>query len=119
MSRSKSLRNRRGQALVEYALLIAGVSLCAIVGVSLFGEKTGDMIAAVATVLPGADADDNGPIGQGHLMETTGIGSGGGQIQLNIPQIISDAGTARLGMNMAGSSTSGFGGLVNDAVPGN
>ena len=48
----KLLRNRQGQGLVEYALLIAGVALVAIVGVSLFGEKTSDMIDAVATVLP-------------------------------------------------------------------
>ena len=41
MLRSRSRRARRGQALVEYALLIAGVALCGIVGVSLFGEKTG------------------------------------------------------------------------------
>ena len=119
MSRSKSLRIRRGQALVEYALLIAGVSMCAIVGVSVFGEKTGDMISAVATVLPGAGADDNGPIGQGHLIETTGIGSGNGQIQLNVSQIAGSAGKARLGVNMVGTSADGVGGLVNDAVPGN
>ena len=65
------LRNRKGQGLVEYALLIAGVALVSIVAISLFGEKTGDMISAVATVLPGADSDDNAPIAQGHLIETT------------------------------------------------
>jgi pilus assembly protein Flp/PilA len=119
MSRSMSLRNRRGQSLVEYALLIAGVAMCSIVGVSLFGEKTGDMISAVATILPGADADDNGPIGQGHLIETTGIGAGSTQIQLNVGQIAGNAGQARLGLNTTGSAQTGFSGLVNDAVPGN
>ncbi len=119
MSRSKSLRKRRGQSLVEYALLIAGVAMCSIVAISLFGEKTGDMIAAVATVLPGADADDNGPIGQGHLIETTGSSGPGSQIQLNVSQIANNAGKARLGANTAGTGTDGFGGLVNDAVSGN
>ncbi len=119
MLRSKSLRSRRGQSLVEYALLIAGVALCSIVGVSVFGEKTGNMISAVATILPGADADDNGPIGQGHLIETTGIGNGSTQIQLNVGQIAASAGQARLGVNTAGTSANGFSGLVNDAVPGN
>ena len=115
----KMLRNRKGQGLVEYAMLIAGVALVAIVGVSLFGEKTGGMISAVATVLPGADADDNGPIGQGHLIETTGIGGGNSQIQLNVGQISGNSGVARLGQNLAGNTTDGFAGLVNDAVPGN
>ena len=119
MSRPKSLRNRRGQSLVEYALLIAGVALCSIVGVSIFGEKTGDMISAVATILPGVDADDNGPIGQGHLIETVGVGNGSTQIQLNVGQIAGNAGSARLGVNTVGSAANGLNGLVNDAVPGN
>jgi Flp pilus assembly pilin Flp len=107
----KLWQNRKGQGLVEYALLIAGVALCAIVGVSLFGEKTGDMISAVATVLPAADAGDNGPIAQGHLIETTGAGSG--NIQLAVGTIVQNANTARLGNNVAGAGE-GFGGLVVD-----
>jgi pilus assembly protein Flp/PilA len=111
----KFLRNRKGQGLVEYALLIAGVALVAIVGVSVFGEKTSDMIDAVATVLPGADGDDNGTIGQGHLIETTGQGSGA--IQLDLNSIVGNSGTARLGNNLAGNTTNGFDGLITDAVP--
>jgi len=112
------LRNRKGQGLVEYALLIAGVALVCIVAVSLFGEKTGDMISAVATVLPGADSDDNAPISQGHLIETTS-GGAGTPIGLDITTIMSDSGTARLGNNVAGgAASSGFGGLIVDPVPG-
>ena len=64
-------RNRKGQGLVEYALIIAGVALIAAVGISVFGHKVSDMIDAVAVILPGADTGDNGPISSGHLIETT------------------------------------------------
>ena len=52
-------RNRKGQGLVEYALIIAGVALIAAVGISIFGHKVSDMIGAVAMILPGAHPDDN------------------------------------------------------------
>jgi Flp pilus assembly pilin Flp len=108
----KLLRSRKGQGLVEYALLVAGVSLACILGVSLLGEKTGDMIAAVAAVLPGADADDNGPITVGHLVEDTR--TSGGPIQLDLTTIKN--GGQRMDQNLgdgAGSGTS-FSSLVID-----
>jgi pilus assembly protein Flp/PilA len=110
------LRDRKGQGMVEYALLIAGVALVSIVGVSLFGERTADMIAAVATVLPGADPGDSGPIAVGHLIETTN--SSGGPIQLDMNAISSSAGTPRLGVNLTGNSGNGFDGLVVDPITG-
>ena len=58
----KMLRNKKGQGLVEYGLIIAGVALICAAAVSLMGHKTSDLIGAVATVLPGAHADDNGPV---------------------------------------------------------
>jgi Flp pilus assembly pilin Flp len=114
------LKSRQGQGLVEYALLVAGVSLAAIVGVSLMGEKTADMIAAVATVLPGADTDDNGPITVGHLIETSSYSTGGNPISIDLNQIQADSGTSRLSNNFASGfgSVSGFDGLINDPVPG-
>ena len=66
----KLLTNRKGSALVEYGLLIAGVALVAAGAVSIFGHKTNDLISATATVLPGAHADDNGPIISSKLIET-------------------------------------------------
>jgi pilus assembly protein Flp/PilA len=106
-------RNRQGQGLVEYALLIAGVALICAVGVSMFGHKTGDMIDAVAVVLPGAHTDDNGPIAQGQLIEMT-AGSAGSPISLDMNAISNATGTARLGQNTEGNSSSGFGGLIVD-----
>ena len=110
----KLLRSRKGQGLVEYALLVAGVSLACILGVSILGEKTGDLIAAVAAVLPGADADDNGPITVGHLVEDTR--TSGGPIQLDLSTI--SQGGARMDKNLGdGASGTSFSSLVIDPAP--
>ena len=62
---------RRGAALVEYGLIIAGVALVAAAAVAIFGTKTGGLIGMVAAVMPGAHEDDNGPIETGKLIQTT------------------------------------------------
>ena len=66
----KLFRSKKGQGLVEYGLIIAGVALISAVSVSVFGHKTSDLISAVATVIPGAHADDNGPITSGTVSYT-------------------------------------------------
>ncbi len=48
----KLIRNRKGQGLVEYALIIAGVALIGIVGITMFGHKVADLIGTVAYILP-------------------------------------------------------------------
>jgi Flp pilus assembly pilin Flp len=109
-------RKRKGQGLVEYALLIAGVALISAAAVSVFGHKTSDLISAVATILPGAHAGDNAPIVSGHLIETAPDGNG--NIALDAATIITNSnGTKdRLGLNVGGSGSAlageGFGGLV-------
>ena len=52
----KLLRSKRGAALAEYSLLVAGIMLVGAAGTSLFGHKTADMMGATAAVLPGAHA---------------------------------------------------------------
>ena len=99
---------KKGAALLEYSLLAAGVSLVAAAGVSVFGHKTSDMIGAVASIMPGAHTDDNGPITSGKIIETTD--GGAGPIGINIGQsddgsgngagILGAAGTNRLGNNL-------------------
>ena len=108
---SKLVGCRRGQGLVEYAMIIAGVALIGAVGISMFGHKTGDMIDAVAVVLPGAHADDNGPITAGQLLETT-PGGAGQAIGLDLTAIQAADGTSRLGQNTTGNGATGFNGLV-------
>ena len=111
----KLLRNKKGQGLVEYALIIAGVALIAAAAVSVFGHKVTDMIAATAAVLPGSHPDDNGTIVSGKLIETTGADSG--TIALDVGTIGENSNTARLGTNVLGSDAGGFGGLVAEAGP--
>ncbi|QDT11408.1 Flp family type IVb pilin [Planctomycetes bacterium K23_9] len=110
----KMFLNKKGQGLVEYGLIIAGVALICAAAVSVFGHKTSDLIAAVATVLPGAHADDNGPIVAGKLIETTSGGSGA--IALDAATIVANSDTGRLDNNVFGATTAGggdgFGGLV-------
>ena len=64
------LRNKKGAALVEYGLLVAGVALVTAAAVSIFGHKTNDLLAMTAGILPGAHVDDQGPIASGRLIET-------------------------------------------------
>jgi len=91
-------QKRKGAALVEYALLIAGVALICAAAVAIFGHKTNDMIAAMASVLPGAHADDNGPIISGKIIETAPDANG--NIALDVTTINANSNTVRLGNNL-------------------
>jgi Flp pilus assembly pilin Flp len=92
------VRDKKGAALVEYSLLVASVALIGAAAVSVFGHKTSDMMGAMAAVLPGAHADDNGPIVAGKLIET--IGAGTGPIALDFATIVANVNTERLGVNV-------------------
>lgn len=109
---NRGLRRRRGAVLVEYALLIAGVALISAAAVSIFGHKTSDLIAAVAAVLPGAHAEDNGAIETGKLIETTAAADG--PIEVDAVTIAGNADTARLGVNVGLTTPADFGGLVTE-----
>jgi hypothetical protein len=101
----KGLRNRKGQGLVEYALIIAGVALIGIVGITMFGHKVADLIGTVAYILPGAHTDDNNPIVAGHLIETDNLGGANGNaIEISLPGIQQDIGTDRINEMMLGGS---------------
>lgn len=64
------IRNRKGQGLVEYGILVGGVALVCLAAVAILGHKTNDLISVVSGVLPGAHADDNAPIVSGKLVKT-------------------------------------------------
>lgn len=107
----KLFSNKKGQGLVEYGLIVAGVALVCAAAVSVFGHKTSDLISAVATVLPGAHGDDNGPIVSGKLIET--IDDGGpdnNAIVLDTATIAN--GGRRLALNVLGEGVADFGGLI-------
>ena len=71
LNKNLTRNKKRGAALVEYGLLIAGVALVSAVGISLFGKKTNEMISVTAGVLPGANAADDAPIKSTGLIKTT------------------------------------------------
>jgi len=109
----KLFRNKKGQGLVEYGLIIAGVALIAAASISVFGHKVTDLIAATATILPGAHGDDNGPITSGKLIETTGADSGA--IEVDAATIFANTDSPRLGVNVGLDGTTDavdFGGLI-------
>ena len=65
------LRCKKGQGLVEYGILVGGIALVCLAATAILGNKTSDLIATTAAVLPGANPDDNGPIVSGQLVRTT------------------------------------------------
>ena len=113
-------RNKKGAALVEYGLLIAGVALICAAAVSEFGHKTSDLVGAMAVVLPGAHSGDNGPIISGHLIETSAtLTTASGQtglVGLDFSTIASESNVERLGANLGypalGTPGNGAGGII-------
>ena len=95
-------RDKKGQGLVEYALIIGGVALIAAASISVFGHKTTDIISAVAVILPGAHTDDNNAIQSGHLIETAPSGTSGA-IAVDVTTIPASKNTDRLGLNVLGT----------------
>lgn len=94
----KFLRSKKGAAMVEYALLVAGIAIVALAAVSILGHKTSDLIGTSAAVIPGVDANDNAPMTSGRLVETDQNASG--EIVLDIDQIVTNSGNERLGDNL-------------------
>ena len=114
----KFFSNKKGQGLVEYGLIIAGVALVCAAAIAIFGHKTSDLVAATAAVLPGAHADDNGPIVSAKLIETAADTDG--NLTLNMGDgsttgIVGNSDTPRLGNNFGLDSALNFGGLVVEA----
>ena len=106
-------KNEKGAALVEYALIVAGVALIGAAAVSVFGHKVSDMLATAAAVLPGAHTDDNAPIVSGKTIETSPNSPGFDQgnsatgIGLDVNAITQANGKARLGDSVGGDGTLG------------
>ena len=112
----KLLRNRKGQGLVEYALIIAGVTLLCAVGITMFGHKVAGMIDMVAVVLPGAHDDCNGPIANGQLIETTKDANG--NLVVDTTTIAADKGTSRGCPRTSGARATAGEWLVPDTAGG-
>ena len=109
----KLTRNRKGQGLVEYALIIAGVALIGIVGIMMFGHKVADLIGTVAYILPGAHSDDNSPITAGHLVDVTNTS---GSEQIDLATIATEQSEGRINAQLLGGST-GDSTIVTETSP--
>ena len=104
-------RNNKGGAMVEYALLIAGVALIGSAALAIFGHKTNDMIATTAAILPGAHPDDNNPIVSGKIIETAA--NADGNLALDVAGIAGNPDSFRLGDNLLGA---GNGAIIESLV---
>ena len=69
----KIFRNKKGQGLVEYGILVGGIALVCLAATAMLGHKTNDLIATVTAVLPGAHAESSAPIVSGKLVGTTEV----------------------------------------------
>jgi pilus assembly protein Flp/PilA len=65
------LKDRKGQGIVEYGILVGGIALVALAAVAILGHKTTDLVGTVAGALPGAHQEDNAPIVSGKIVATT------------------------------------------------
>jgi|SRR5579862_2028614 len=90
--------DNKGAAMVEYAILVAGIALVSLVAVTMLGHKVNDMFSSAASTLPGAHVGDNGPLVSGQLVELTTDAKG--NVVLDTAGILADNGTERLGNNL-------------------
>lgn len=75
MRKLNSFKNRRGQGLVEYIIIVASVAMISLVAVSIFGHKVADQYAIGAGMLPGAHTGDNQPVATGFFAGVDNSGS--------------------------------------------
>jgi pilus assembly protein Flp/PilA len=113
----KLLRDRKGQGLVEYALLLVGIAVVSLAAINELGHKTSDLMGTAAVLLPGAHTDDNNTIASGHLIETDASGGlNGSSIEVSTTGVLADNGKDRLGGNLYGytspGAANGVGGMI-------
>lgn len=83
-------KKKRGAALVEYGLLVAGVALTTAAAVSLLGHKTNDMVGTIASALPSSNQEDVGQVKGGRIIATTDGSAGSIGIDFQNPQSFTD-----------------------------
>lgn len=85
----KLFRNKQGQSLVEYGILVGAIAIVGLVAATTLGHKVTDLLGASAALLPGAHDDDNAPVFSGHLVQTY-TGSDGALHVSSIPGTFSN-----------------------------
>lgn len=76
-------RDRRGQSMVEYGILVGAIAIVCLAATAVLGHKANDLYAVAASMLPGAHTDDNGVVFSGHLVNLTGSGTAADPIRLS------------------------------------
>ncbi|HWE02690.1 MAG TPA: class III signal peptide-containing protein [Tepidisphaeraceae bacterium] len=105
--------NNKGQGLVEYGILVAGVALIGLVSTSVLGHKASSMLGTVAAILPGTEATDSGPVTSGSLIETSADANG--HLSLDSTNAADTTKTDRLDVN-TGIETAGADNTTSDLV---
>ena len=105
----KLFKNKKGQGLVEYAFIVAGVAFICLLALSIFGHKLSDQYAIMAGMLPGAHSEDNGPVASMAFLSTTtdasGVQSGTGRVSWS--QIVGSPATGGLNNNVVNLGNTG------------
>jgi Flp pilus assembly pilin Flp len=112
------LRTRKGQAAVEYAVILVAILIVSIASISLLGNKTGELWALSAVILPGQDPDDNGPIWTGELVETSPIASPADFVTVDLDAILAATATDRIDTNLYGNLYGGGMGSLDALLTG-
>jgi Flp pilus assembly pilin Flp len=68
---NRLLKNKQGQSLVEYGILVGAIAVVCLGATALLGHKVNDLIAIATSLLPGAHDEDNGAIVSGELVQTS------------------------------------------------
>lgn len=76
-------KNRQGQSMVEYGILVGAIAIVCLAATAMFGHKANYLYAVAASMLPGAETEDNGVIFSGKLVKTTGSGTAADPIRLS------------------------------------
>lgn len=104
--------SRKGQGLLEYAFLIAGIAFISLLALSVFGHKLSDQYAISAGMLPGAHAEDNAPVASQSFLETTenadGAIVGTGEISWQDVTGVTDAGVQQNNVATLGNTAEAF-----------
>lgn len=63
-------RNRRGQSLVEYGILVGAIAVVCLAATALLGHKVGYLIGTTAALLPAVSDSGDVPVFVGKLVKT-------------------------------------------------
>lgn len=78
------LRNKRGQSLVEYGILVGAISMVGLVAATMLGHKVTSLLGASAALLPAGHDDDAAPVFAGKLVKTY-VGTDGATHVSSVP----------------------------------